>query len=171
MKIDELLNILHFQHDVALKCSYKFSTFKYYSRIHQTFNGKVGLKLNLTNHFQTYLLSIFIMPKFFKFCNHLIINSKKGTMFLLCYFKLFSIYFLLLLSKTRPFFTTLEKITFSIYFTMLSPEIQRKLFGTRGRVLGRRTCFPIFSSFKLSLNVSATLSFTSSSPNSLSEST
>ncbi len=79
------------------------------------------MKLNLTNHFQAYLLPIFIVPKFLKFCNHFIINSKKGTMLLLCYFQLFSIYFILLLSKTRPFLTTLEIIIFSIYFTMLSP--------------------------------------------------
>ncbi len=104
MKVDELLNILHFQHDVTLKCTCKFSTFKYYNRIHQNSNGKIGLKLNLINHFQTYLLSIFIVPKTLKFYNHLIINSKKVTMFLLCYFQLFSIYFLLLLPKTRPFF-------------------------------------------------------------------
>ncbi len=104
MKVDELLNIFKFQHDVALKCTCTFSTFKYYNWIHQTYNGKVGLKLNLTNHFETYLLSIFIVPKFLKFYNHLIINSKKGTMLLLYYFKLFSIYFLLLLSKTRPFY-------------------------------------------------------------------
>ncbi len=104
MKVDELLNILKFQHDVALKCNSKFSTFKYYSRIHQTYSGKVGLKLNLTYHFQTYLLSIFIVPNFSKFCNHFIINSKKGPIFLLCYFKLFSIYFLLLLSIIGPFF-------------------------------------------------------------------
>ncbi len=76
MKVNELLNILHSQHDVALKCTCKFSTFKYYYNkiIHQTSNEKVGLKLNLTNHFQTYLLFIFIMPKFLKFFNHLIIN-------------------------------------------------------------------------------------------------
>jgi hypothetical protein len=123
VKVDELLNILHFQHDVALKCTCKFSTFKCYSRIHETSNGKIGLKFNLTSHFQTYLIFIFIMPKFFKFCNHLIINSKKGTILLLCYFKLFSIYFLLLLSKLDHFLTTLEITTFSIYFTMLSPKL------------------------------------------------
>ncbi len=95
VKVDELLDILNFQHDVALKCICKFSTFKYYSRIHQTSNGKVGLKLKLTDHFQTYLLSIFIVLKKFKFYNHLIINSKKGTMLLLCYFQSFSIYFLI----------------------------------------------------------------------------
>jgi len=27
-------------------------------------------KLNLTNYFQTFLLSIFFVPKFLKFCNH-----------------------------------------------------------------------------------------------------
>ncbi len=102
MKVDELLNILHFQHDVALKCSCKFSTFKCYSKINQTSCGKIGLKFNLTSF--SNMLSIFIVLKFFKFCNHLIINSKKGTMILLCYFKLFSMYFLLLLSKTGPFF-------------------------------------------------------------------
>jgi len=58
--VDELLNILHFQQDVAPKCICKFSTFKYYNRIHQTSNEKVGLKFNLTSHFQTHLLSIFI---------------------------------------------------------------------------------------------------------------
>jgi hypothetical protein len=45
----------------------KLSTFKYYNRIHQKYNGKVSLKLNLTSHFQTYLLFIFVVPKFFKF--------------------------------------------------------------------------------------------------------
>jgi hypothetical protein len=88
VKVDELLNILHFQHDVALKCTWKLSTFKYYNRIHQTSNGKIDLKLNLISHFQTYLLSIFVVPKFFKFYNHLLINSKKGTMLLLRYFKI-----------------------------------------------------------------------------------
>ncbi len=77
-------------------CTCRFSTFKYYSRIHQTSSGKVGLKFNLTHHFQT--LFIYIVPKFLKFCNQFIINSKKGTMLL------FLIYFLLLLSKTKPFF-------------------------------------------------------------------
>jgi hypothetical protein len=96
--------IFKFQHDVALKCTCTFSTFKYYSRIHQNYNGKVGLKLNLTNHFQICLLSIFIVPKFLKFYNHLIKISKKGTMLLLYYFQSFSIYFLLLLSKIGPFF-------------------------------------------------------------------
>jgi hypothetical protein len=42
-EIDELSNILHFQHNVVLKCPCKFSTFKYYNRIHQTCNRKVGL--------------------------------------------------------------------------------------------------------------------------------
>jgi len=104
VKINELLDILHFKHDITLKCTCKFSTFKYYNKIHQNFNGKIGLKLNLTNHFQTYLLFIFIVPNFFNFFIHLIINSKKGTMFLLCYFQLFSIYFRLLLLKIGPFF-------------------------------------------------------------------
>ncbi len=85
VKANELLNILHFQQDVTLKCICKFSTFKCYNRIHQTSNGKVGLKLNLMSHFQTYLLSIFIMQRFFKFCNHFITKLKKNTMFLLCY--------------------------------------------------------------------------------------
>ncbi len=58
----------------------------------------------MTTHFQTYLLFTFIMPKFFKFCNHFIINLKKSTMFLLSYFKLFSTYILLLVSKIRQFF-------------------------------------------------------------------
>ncbi len=43
VKVDDLLSILHFQHDVALKCTYEFSTFKYYSRIHQTSDEKIGL--------------------------------------------------------------------------------------------------------------------------------
>jgi hypothetical protein len=102
--VDELLNIFHFQHNIVFKCTCKFSIFRYYSIIHQNSNGKVGLKLNLTSHFQTYLLSIFIVSKFLKFCNHFIINSKKGTTLLLCYLKLFSIYFLLLFSKIGPFF-------------------------------------------------------------------
>jgi len=44
------------------------------------------LKLYLISHFQTYLLFTFIVPKFFKFYNHLTIKSKKNTMILLCYF-------------------------------------------------------------------------------------
>ncbi len=43
VKVDEWLNILHFQYNVALKCTCKFSTCKYYRRIHQTSNEKVGL--------------------------------------------------------------------------------------------------------------------------------
>ncbi len=58
----------------------------------------------MTTHFQKYLLFISIMPKFFKFCNHLIINSKKSTMILLSYFQLFSIYILLLVSKNWTIF-------------------------------------------------------------------
>jgi hypothetical protein len=68
VKVDELFHILHFQQDVTLKCICKFSTFKYYSKIHQTYNEKVGLKLNLMSHFETCLLSIFIAyRKFSKF--------------------------------------------------------------------------------------------------------
>jgi hypothetical protein len=72
-----IFGILHFQHDVVLKCICKFSMFKYYNKIHQNFNGKVGLNSiwQLISRHTCYLL--FIMPKFFKFCNHLIINSKK----------------------------------------------------------------------------------------------
>jgi len=89
-----IIGILHFQHDVVLKCICKFSMFKYYNKIHQNFNGKVGLNSiwQLISRHTCYLL--FIMPKFFKFCNHLIINSKKNTMLLLYYFQLFSIYIL-----------------------------------------------------------------------------
>jgi hypothetical protein len=43
VKVDELLNVLHFQRNVTLKCTCKFTMFKYYSRIYQTYNGKVGL--------------------------------------------------------------------------------------------------------------------------------
>jgi len=32
-----------FQHDVALKCTCKFSRFKYYNKIHQSSNGKICL--------------------------------------------------------------------------------------------------------------------------------
>jgi hypothetical protein len=38
VKVDELLNILHFQHDVGLKYICKFSMFNYYSKIYQNFN-------------------------------------------------------------------------------------------------------------------------------------
>ncbi len=108
MKIDSnLLNIFHFRNEVAFKCNCKFSMFKYYSRLHQTSNGKNMFKLNLTNHVKTYLLSTFIVPKFIKFYNHLTINSKKSTMLLICYFLKNSIYFLLFVSKTRPFFNYL----------------------------------------------------------------
>jgi hypothetical protein len=54
------------------------STFAHYNKIYQTFNAKVGLKHNLTNQFQTYLLFNYIILKFSKFCNQLIINSKKA---------------------------------------------------------------------------------------------
>jgi hypothetical protein len=67
-------------------------------------------KLNLTNRFQTYLLSTFIVPKFLKFCNHLTINSKKSTMVLLCYFFKNQFSFLYLCQKLDhlcPFFTIL----------------------------------------------------------------
>jgi hypothetical protein len=43
-------------------------------------------KLNLTSHFQTYLLFIFIVQKFFKFCNHLITNLKKNDVFIMFFF-------------------------------------------------------------------------------------
>jgi hypothetical protein len=65
-------------------------------------------KLNFS-HFQTYLLSTFIVPNFFKFWNHLTINSKKNTIVLLCYLKLFSIYFFLLVSN---YFDCLLKLFF-----------------------------------------------------------
>jgi hypothetical protein len=38
-----IIEFFYFEHDVAVKCSYKFSTFKYYSTIHQNHNGKVYL--------------------------------------------------------------------------------------------------------------------------------
>jgi hypothetical protein len=121
VKVDELLNIFHFQHDVALECTCKFSKFKYYSRIHQTSNQKINLKLNLMSHFQTYLLSIYIVPKFSEFCNQFIINSKKGTMLLLCYLKLFKIYFFLLLLEIGPFFDCFgDNYFFLVYFIMFS---------------------------------------------------
>jgi hypothetical protein len=85
-------------------------------------------KLNLTNHFQTYLLFTFIVPKFFEVCNHLTINSKKSTMLLLCYLKLFSVYFLLFVSKIEPFFTIFFKSIVSIYFNMFSPNNYVKIF-------------------------------------------
>jgi len=68
-------------------------------------------KLNF-NHFQAYLLSTFIVPKFLKLCNHLTINSKKSTIVLLCYLKLFSIYLFLLVSKIKPLFDNLSKLFF-----------------------------------------------------------
>jgi len=81
-------------------------------------------KLNLIRHFQTYLLSIFIVPKFLQF-----LNSNKSTMLLLCYLNCFSIYFFLV-SKIRPLFDCLFLTTFSIYFTMLSPFYWTKMGGT-----------------------------------------
>jgi hypothetical protein len=83
VKVDELLNIFHFHHNVDLNYTFKFSTFKYYSSIHQIYNEKVGVNSFLTNHFQTYLLSNFIVQKFFKIYNHVTINPKKSTMPLL----------------------------------------------------------------------------------------
>ncbi len=64
------------------------------------------------------MLFIFIVPKLFKFCNHFIINSKKGTMFSLCYFQVFSIYFLLFLSKIGSFVDYFGDNYFFAYFTM-----------------------------------------------------
>ncbi len=66
-----------------------------------------------------HLLSIFIVPNFFKFFNHLIINSKKGTMLLLYYFQCTFLYFC---KKLDHFLTTLKITTFNAYFTMLSPH-------------------------------------------------
>ncbi len=119
MKVDELLNILHFQHDVALKCTYKFSTFKYYNRIHQTSNWKVCLNSIWLIIFKN-TCYLFYCTNFFQIYNHFIMNLKKSTMFLLCYLKLFSIYFLLLVSKIGLFFYFFKKTIFYVYFTMLS---------------------------------------------------
>jgi len=43
MKIDGLLNIFHFEHNVTLKYTCKFSMFKYYNKIHQISNEKTSL--------------------------------------------------------------------------------------------------------------------------------
>jgi len=72
-------------------------------------------KLNLINHFITSLLFVFIVPKIFKFCNHYIINSKKNTMFLLCYFKFFQSTFFYLCHKLDHFFI--------IFFFFFFPNI------------------------------------------------
>ncbi len=98
-----IIEYFSLSHDVALKCICNFSIFKYYNRIHQTYNGKVSLKLNLTSHFHTYLLSIFIVSKFLKFCNHNYKLKERHHAFIM----LFSIIFNILssiLSKIGPFF-------------------------------------------------------------------
>ncbi len=75
----------------------------------------------MINHFQSYLLSTFILQKFFKFCNHLIINSKKITMIYYVIFNYFQSFFFDLCRKQDHFLVSLEIITFFVYFTMLSP--------------------------------------------------
>ncbi len=75
-------------------------------------------QLNLTSHFQTYLLSTFIVPKFLKFCNHLNINSNKSTMFIMI-LNYFQSTFFYLCQKLDHFFIAFLT-TFYVYFTMLS---------------------------------------------------
>jgi hypothetical protein len=104
VKIDELLNILHFQHNVTIKRICKFLMFKYYSKVHQTSSKKISLNSISPIIFKHTCYLFLLCEGFFKICNHLIINSKKNTMLLLCNFKLFSIYFLVLVSKVGPFF-------------------------------------------------------------------
>jgi hypothetical protein len=65
VKVDELLNIFHFQHNVVLKCTCKFSAFKYYSRMHQMSNGKVGL-LQFDQSFSNIFVIYFYFTKVFQ---------------------------------------------------------------------------------------------------------
>jgi hypothetical protein len=75
--------------------------------------------LNLTNHFQTYLLSTFIVPKFFKICNHCIINLKEKHH---AFIMLFSTIFNLFSSTCVKKWTIFLKINFLIFYIMLSPD-------------------------------------------------
>jgi hypothetical protein len=117
VKVDELLNILHCQHDITSKCTCMFPTFKYYSIINQNFNEfffKNSIWPIIFKH-----VIYFYCTVFFKFYNHLTINSKKSTMFLIIMlYWTISIYFLLLVSKIKTNFYCLFLTTFYIYFTM-----------------------------------------------------
>jgi hypothetical protein len=105
MKGNQLLNILHFQHDVALKCICKFSNFKYYSKIHQTSNGEVGLN-SIFKH------TCYIVPKLFKFVITSLYIQRKAPWFYYIISNYFQSTFFYLCKKLDHFLIVLEITTF-----------------------------------------------------------
>jgi hypothetical protein len=153
VKIDELLNIFHFQHDVIVKCICEFLMFKHYSKMHQTSNEKIGLNSIWPIIFKHNCYLLLLCEFFFKICNHLIINSKKSTMFLLCHLKLFSIYFLVLVWKIGPFFYCIIDNTFLINLPCFSPI---KLM-TRAIWKGSPTCWRPFKNLVFTMLIALQL--------------
>ncbi len=112
VKVDELLNILHFQYNVVFKCTCKFSTFKYYRKIHQTPSEKVGLNSILLVIFK-HTCYLFLLCQSF---SNFVITSLETQRKALYFYQVLSIYFLLLVSKNGPFFYSLGNNYFSCIF-------------------------------------------------------
>ncbi len=74
----------------TFKCNCKFLVFKYYNKIQETYNGKICLNSIWQIIFKHSCYPLLLCQSFSNFViGNLIINSKKNTMLLLCYFQLF----------------------------------------------------------------------------------
>jgi hypothetical protein len=89
-------------------------------------NEKVGLNTILTNLFQIYLFLTFVISKFSKFCNWFTINPIEGWIVSKWNLGKIWIYFLVFSWKITFFYIDIFLTTFSIYFTMLSPNGTKK---------------------------------------------
>ncbi len=97
MKIDDFFNIFHFQHDVVLKCAYKFSTFKYYNKIHQNSNGKACLNsiwLVIYYLYTSYTCYSFLLCQSFSNFAITYYKIEKKTIFLLFFYFLYVFFYL-----------------------------------------------------------------------------
>jgi hypothetical protein len=68
-------------------------------------NGKIGLNTILTNQFQTYLFTTFIIPKFLKICNWFTINLIEGSIVSKWNLSKIWIYIFVFLWETTSFLT------------------------------------------------------------------
>jgi hypothetical protein len=97
-----------------------------YNFIHVYFikfsNGKIGLNTILTNQFQPYLFTTFIIPKFLKFCSWFTISPIEGS--IVSKWNLSKIWFIFLCFREKlPFF--LIWYIFSHFFFVLYHALTR----------------------------------------------
>jgi hypothetical protein len=74
LQVDEILNIFYFQVMKALKNNWYYKIMHVIIIIDKISSVKVGLNTKLTQSGSNLLLTLFMIPKFFKFYSQLIIN-------------------------------------------------------------------------------------------------